>query len=471
MENKNNEGLTQLDLVVWLRRMVRGLQRWWFLTLILAVIGGLLAYRNSNSTYWPMYKAEAILSITVGDGSGTSSQYFNSEAARAAAKTFPYILQSEVMQERMRAQLDGGIQGSIQTTAMADTNLLTLTVTGSSPKGVYNTIQAVITVYPQVSQTVMGETQLMVIREPVLPTEPYNSAVSRQSGVVRGILNGALLGLFLAAVLGMLHFSVMTSDEVKKTVDLPCIAKVPKALVKRRKSGKVTGLLISNPGTDESFSEAFRLLRLRLLREMNTPEEKVILFTSSMPSEGKSSVAVNTALALAREGKRVLLIDADLRNPSVKSVMGLNSRSDGLGELLSNASKEIKFYRYKETSLFLFAGDQPIKDPTALLQYERLSTLFQALRPMFEYIVVDTPPSCMMADATALCRHADKVVYVVREDWVSKNQIRDGVLALSNSGVKLCGFVMNSVTHTSGSRYGYGYGTRHGYGKRKKEEV
>lgn len=469
MENKNNEELAKLDLTVWLRRIVRGLRQWWFLALILAVAAGVWSYFGNTQTYHPMYKTEAILSISVSDGTG-SSQYYNTEAARVAAKTFPHVLQSEVMRERMREQLDGSPQGSIQTSLVTDTNLLTLTVTGSSPEIVYNTIQAVIIVYPQVSQMVIGDTQLTVVREPELPTEPYNT-VFPQRIMWNSVLQGAVLGLVIAAVLGLLRTSVMTSEDVKKAVNLTCLTKVPRVAVKRRKSGKTTGLLISNPGVDPGFSEAFRLLRLRLQREMTGPSDKVILFTSSMPSEGKSSVAANTALSFAREGKRVLLVDADLRNPSVKAVLNLKGKSVGLGECLTNSSKEIKFHRYGDTNLFLFAGDHAIKDPTSLLQYNKLSNLFQALRPMFDYIIVDTPPSCMMADATVLCRHADKVVYVVREDWVSKNQIREGVQALSNSGARITGFVLNSVTQTANAQYGYGYGygSKYGYGKTKRE--
>lgn len=150
------------------------------------------------------------------------------------------------------------------------------------------------------------------------------------------------------------------------------------------------------------------------------------MVTSSIPSEGKSSVSVNLALSLAREGKKVLLIDGDLRGPSDKALLGLTKPSDGLGQCLSGSLGQVHFLRYEDTSLYVFAGSEPIHTPMNLLQYDKLEALMNTLRPMFDYIVLDTPPCAMMADALALSRHVDRVIYVIREDFAATTQIFEG---------------------------------------------
>lgn len=450
-----------MDLTRAAGKMLRSLAKLWFIPLILAVIGGGLQFYSAATSFVPQYRTEAVLRVAVGDSEGYSS-YYDNTAAQNAAAVFPYLLSSDVMQEQLRAQLGGAVRGNITSSRMSDSSLMTIAVTGTDPQAIYNTLEAVLVVYPQVSQRVSGDIQLVVVREPSVPTQPYNT-LSWKRATATGAVTWGGVGLVLVLVLGLLGTTATSSRDVKEQVNLPCLAKVPKVALKQRKNSLTTGLLITKENMDPGFREAFRQLRHRLLRDMNANEEKVLLFTSSVPSEGKTSVAANTALAIAQTGKRVLLVDGDLRNPSIKTALGLTQDSVGLGQCLLNASQEVTFRRFEDTSLFLFAGDQPIANPSRLLHHDRLRRIFDSLRPMFDYIVVDTPPCCMMADASALCRHGDRLVYVIREDYATRSQIRDGVSSLCNTGIHPCGFVFNQATDTKSSHYGYGYG--YGYEK------
>ena len=152
----------------------------------------------------------------------------------------------------------------------------------------------------------------------------------------------------------------------------------------------------------------------------------------------------------------MLLMDGDLRNPSIKPLLGINQESKGLGDYLSGEATNIKFYRYEETSLYVFAGDKPNPNPSPLLQHSKLKVVFKSLRPMFDYIIVDTPPCCTMGDAGILSRHADKVVYVIREDYATTRQVRDGIKSLSAADARICGFVLNMTSQHSSKGYGYG---------------
>lgn len=469
METTRNEELAPIDLMGAVKAILRAFKRLWWLVLVLAALSGGGSYYSSVWAYRPMYTTSAVLSVSVDSTGQSFSYYYDSIAAEQVVETFPYILNSEVMNERLRQTLGGSLGGSIRAESVADTNLFELIATSSDPQKAYDLVQAVIAVYPQVSASIIGDTQLKIIQDASIPTEAYNR-LSWKRSALSGAIKGAMAGLVLVAVCALLRTTVGTADGVKKLVNLSCLSQIPRVSLKARKSSSKAGLLINREYTDAGFREAFHLLRTRLLRSL-AKGDKVILFTSSIPAEGKSSIAVNTALSLARDGKKVLLVDGDLRHPSVKALLGLTNESAGLGECLMSDRKEIKFYRYQNTSLYVFAGDVAVKNPTPLFQHGKLRTIFQSLRPMFDYIILDTPPSCMMADATALARHVDKVVYVIREDFATKNQIREGIQALS-SEAEICGFVMNmTIRHASGSYgygYGYGYGHGYGYGKSKK---
>lgn len=466
MEQMKQETPEKIDLFPIFRNLWKQFQRRWWIILLLAALGGGLRYWQSVRSYQPMYQSEAIFSVRV-DYSGSMdlnsySYYYDNDAAQLAAETFPYLLNSDVMTERLLTVLDADyLNGSIEATAIPGTNFFSLTVKSSSPRDAYAIAQAVLEVYPQVSRLVIGDTQMTVSQEPVLAEAPYNSPGWKRS-TLTGALAGTVAGGLILLVLALMNPTVSTEKDIKQVVNLDCLAQIPNVRRKRRSRNAQDGLLITNQEADSAFNEAFRLLRLKILRLLKTPDEKVLLFTSSLPSEGKSSLAANTALALAKDGKRVLLIDGDLRAQSLKSLMGISAASHGLGYHLKHRSSIPQFLQYRDTSLYLLAGDDIFRSPIPLLKHDRLSGLMNWFRTQFDYILIDTPPCAMMADATVLSRHADQVIYVIREDFASRAQILDGVQTLSGSGASICGFVMNRVTGSGNTHYGYGYG--YGYG-------
>lgn len=471
-QQKNNEEYLYIDLYTLPRKVLPVLRRLWAVLLALTVLGGGLMYWLSMRTYTPLYRSEAMFSVSINYSGDTDlsgySYYYDKAAAQVVADTFPYLLESEFMLEMLRQQLGSEIiNGAISSTSMAETNLISLTVTSPDPQSAFDIIKAVMDIYPRVSRRVVGETQLVVTREPLLPLSPFNSPNwTRNTALGAGA--GFLLGAGLILLLALGRSTALSTDDVKRTVNLPCLSRVPNVKLKQRKNSTANSLLVTRQGSDSAFNESFRLLRLKLLRTLQE-NDRVILFTSTVPAEGKSSLAVNTALTLAKDNKKVLLVDADLRGPSIKALLNMAEPSDGLGEFLSGKLSCVEFLRYENTSLYVFSGDEAIANPSPLFQRKHLAAFIQTVRPMFDYILLDTPPCAMMADAAALSVHADKVVYVIREDFAATGQIFDGVQSLSGIGADICGFVFNRSSAIHGSGYGYGYGYGHyGYGYKKR---
>ena len=468
-EQVSAQNLIGYDLGVLLGHVWRYFRRLWALLLAIVLLCGGFMYYRTVSSYRALYRAEAVISVSVAYNSTTDimsySYYYDNAAAEMVEATFPYILQTDVMKEKLLQELNTDyINGTISATSMESTNIFVLSVTSSNPSDAYTILRAVMTVYPQVSGPVLGETQFAVSKEPELPTQPCNE-LSWKRPVAIGICGGVCISALILFVLAMARRTVVRADDVMKLVNLRCLARIPTTKRKRRSAENGGGLLTANLSADSAFTESFRLFKLHLLRALE-PDDKVILFTSSVPSEGKSTIAANTALALAKDGKKVLLIDGDLRGQSIKETLNIHKDSLGLSSFLSGVSDSYKFLRYPDSSLYIFAGDDNVASPLPLLKNGKMERMFDTLRTMVDYIVVDTPPSNMMADAGVLSRYADKVVYVIRRDCATRAQIQDGIQSLAAADAKFAGFVFNHE-HAGGSKYGYGYGYgKYGYGSK-----
>ncbi len=471
METVKQEDLVRIDLWIILRRLLPSLRRFWIVIPVLMILFGGSTYLRTVRSYRPMYRSEAMFTVSLSAESGTDiasySYYYDQRAAEQLVEAFPHILKTQLTRELICQELGTThINGTISSRSMANTNCFVLSVTSSSAQDAYDILNAVMTVYPQVSNKVVGQTQMRVIREPLLPTEPYTT-LTWKNQVATSALLGAALGFALLLLPTLLRRTVVRASDVKELVNLSCLAQIPTVRQKKRKTGNEASLLISQMESDSPFCEAHRLLRLKLLRQLEA-DDKVLMVTSSIPGEGKSTLSANLALLLSRDNKRVLLIDGDLRNPSIKKILRITTPSLGLDEYFTNPDTPVKFLRYGSNSLYLLAGDNAVASPTAMLQSKTVQAFLQPLRDMFDYIIIDTPPCTMMADAMALGVYADQVVYTIREDYATTAQIYDGVQALSEFDASICGFVLtHSTTASSSSHYGYGYG--YGYSRYGKK--
>ena len=267
-----NTEVQPIDLSVLLRRMGRALTRLWPVCLALVVLCAALMGWRGHRSFRPMYRSDAVFSVNLSFVGGTDlsgySQYYNKSAAQQVADTFPYLLTSDRMQELLLQRLGVTyLNGVISSSAIKDTSFFVLTVESPSPQDAYDILCAVIDVYPQVNRLVLGETQLVVNQEPSLPDTPYNADPWVRSAV-KGAALGVVLALAVLIVAAALRRTVSSTGDVKRLVSLTALASIPRTAPKRRKNGPQQGLLITRMQTDSAFCEAYRLLRLKLLRQL-----------------------------------------------------------------------------------------------------------------------------------------------------------------------------------------------------------
>ena len=204
------------------------------------------------------------------------------------------------------------------------------------------------------------------------------------------------------------------------------------------------------------ISEQYRTLRTNLEFAQVGNQVKSIAITSSMPMEGKSTTSANLAYTMAQTGRNVLVVDSDLRKPTVHRTFKLNNEL-GLTTLLANP--ELKFnqvvQKSKELGLyFLPSGPMP-PNPAELIGSPQMARLMQELSDNFDMVIYDTPPVNSVTDAQIIASRVDGVILVARQNFARKELVREAKQALENVKANILGFVINNVPFEEGKGYGY----------------
>lgn len=214
-----------------------------------------------------------------------------------------------------------------------------------------------------------------------------------------------------------------------------------------------------SPGADR-----FRFLRMCLRELWNAGKLKTLLITSPLPQDGKSTIAMNLATALAEEGKRsVLLIEADLHRPTLSEQLGLEIR-EGLADCLEGSLNPFSVLRRLEPlSWYLLPAGEARSNPTELLQTEALAGILQKLSPHFDWILIDSPPVIPITDALSLARHTNATLLVAREGRTPGDAIEKAITVLGRQ--RILGIVLNAVENLDRLYSGYyGYSGYSGNG-------
>lgn len=448
----------KLDLFVLLDNILKEVRRfWWLGILLVAICAGGLAVRQHLS-YTPNYTASASFTVKVANPLYASISTYNVKTAEQMATTFPYILTSGVLQERIKEHLGISSVPSIQVSASSGSNLLTLSVTSTDPQLSYDVLNAVITYYPEIAEFVVGSTVLVLLDESGIPTQPANSE-GLAGAAKKGALLGAALWAALIVVLAALKNTIHNEDELKQILNSPCLGQIPTV----KPEGGNDYPLFHHYRNTSGFAESVRLLRLHLEKKMTEASAQVLLVSSAIPGEGKTTVSINLAAALAKARKKVLLIDCDLRNPSVANALGVHSEHTLADFLKGDVSIKNLMYPTTVENLMIISSNNIAENDIHLLSNSTMSQLIQASRKFFDYVILDTPPCSLLADAAEVATLADCGLLVIRQSFASRDQILEGVQHLGDCELPIIGCVLNCMNRGFSSGYGYKYGYDYSY--------
>lgn len=302
------------------------------------------------------------------------------------------------------------------------------------------------------------ENNISVIEHARVPGAPFRPNMSRS--LLLGLAMGVAVGLGLALMLEFLDRTIRTIEDIERLVDRPVLGMIP--LVKMRKAGsmrrKRRPKIVEQPEqsishfsavhTSSAVSESFRSLRTSLNFSTAQGMPRMLMITSSMVGEGKTTSAINLATVLAQNGSRVLLIDADLRKPRVHREFN-RPRSPGLTNRIAafeaKGDEESAICPTHVPDLFIMPAGSSTPNPAELLSSQRLTKILESCRRLFDHIVIDAPPILGLADSLILSRRVDGVVLVVKAEETTRENFKISMKRLGQVQAPVLGIVLNAV--------------------------
>ena len=422
-ERIDNETVQQIDLI----SMLKDIGREWMTILLLAIAAALFADIWICATYQPEYRTSTTFVVTAKGMNNNIYQNLNS--TKELASQFTEILGSNVLKKKVAQDL-GMNNLNVETSVdlVPETNLITLSVKAGTAAESYRVLQSVMENYNTVSDYAIKNVIIETIQQPSVAMAPINPLDEKRTVMkVFAVAAGCLIALL--AGISYIRDTIKNPGEVSTKLDtrlLGTIAyeKKSKALSMKRKKDYLS-MLIQNPLRSFAYVESSKMAASRVRSYMDKEDAKVLLVTSVMENEGKSTVAANLALSLAQGGSRVMLIDCDFRKPAQYKIFNVRDNEEtDLGDVLINHCRE-----------------------------------------KMDYVVIDTSPLALVADTEELAQMTDASVLVVRQDTVLTKDINDAIDILNNTRGKVLGCILNGVTsqNMAGSGH-YGYGGH--YGKR-----
>lgn len=230
-----------IDIITLLHDVLRGVKKLWWACLLLTVLCAAGSWYTAKRAYRPLYRAAA--SFTVATGSGESGGfsygfYYNTATASQLARTFPYILESELLTDGIKQALGtDSITASLSASAVEDSNLFTLTATGANAESTLNVLNAAMDCYPEAARYVLGDIKLHMLSAPSLPTTPYNIFDGKRAALT-GAAYGLLFGAGLILLYGCTRRTVRREEEIASKLRLLCLGTLPKVVFKKRSKSR-----------------------------------------------------------------------------------------------------------------------------------------------------------------------------------------------------------------------------------------
>lgn len=428
--------------------LCRDLLRNVWIILLAGCIAFMGIYIAQHSAYSPTYTSSATLAVRV--KSGTSNTISNLSVSADTAGVYAAVFQGASMKALAAENLNlDNFPGDVTAAIVSGINLLVISVTADDPELAYHLLTSILEVYPQISDAIFSDTVIDVIEAPQMPEVPSNQLSVEYCGAV--ILLAMIVQGCMIVLLSLLRETVKHEQAFDQMIEGKLLGTItherPHVPLKKRWIHKKEALLTDSAFSSLRFSEDYQKLATKLEYLKKKRNAAVFAITSVAENEGKSTITANLALALSERGYRVVVMDLDLRKPSLYKVMGYQAGlKQEFSDVLSGqiSAPDYTFLQHKK-NLFLALSKRNRRDLADRLGSDYTKELLSAIRAKADFVLIDTPPTSVSADAAALVRIADRAILIVRTDRASAADINDTIMTLSNIGGNLAGCILNDV--------------------------
>jgi capsular exopolysaccharide synthesis family protein len=452
---------------VTIAQYLRLLREQWVIVMALTMFG-LLGAGGYTAAATPIYQADTQLFVsTTGQTADLSQLSQGSTFTQQRVKSYSDLVTSPLVLQPVIDQLSlkdtpQTLAKRVTATSPLDTVLIDIQVTDPMPSRASDIANAIADQFPTLVsdlETPKGRTTSPVkvskTQSAVLPKDPVSPRVALNLAL--GLLVGLGLGVGGAIVRDGLDRTISGRTQAHQIAGAPVLGAVAD-------EPDLAGKPLITHDAFSGRAEAFRQLRTNIRFLGVDHQVSSLVVTGSVPSEGKSTTAANLAIALAQSGEQVVLIDADLRRPTIADVFGLPSGVGLTSVLLGDVPAEQALQRWRDDlPLSVLAAGQMPPNPSELIGSARMADLISTLTGQGMTVVVDSPPLLPVTDAAILARITDGALVVTRVASTRVEQLTAAVESLRTAGAPILGLVLNRVPRRGKAAQGYGYGYGYGY--------
>ena len=440
----------------------------------LILICALIGWAAAAFFVKPMYQADASLIVNSRESDVKTITADQLNSAEELANLYGIIIKSDTVLDAAIQDLDlnldyDSLAQKVSVASINNTSVMKISVKDADGEAALRILKSIVSISPKIISDMVEAGSVKVVSVPRLQKAPVSPDKLRYTAV--GAFLGAVAVCVITLLLAVSEDRIYSKREVEERLGITVMGEIPEQSQQKRRGlfQKQTHDrdVILTKNVSFSLKESIRYLRMMLTRRLPKSGTNTIIVTSAVAGEGKSCVSINLALSLASDSKRVLLMECDMRKPTICKYLGVNEPKNGMSTLLTGESVLKESILYKNGIYIIPAGSIP-DNPTELLSSERMRALMKLVQDQFDYIILDTPPSADMADAVALSAQSNGVLFVIRQGFADTRVIESACDKFRNADATILGVVLNRCgieTVSSGRRgYGYGYGSGYGYG-------
>lgn len=452
--------------------VLRAIKKHWIIEIVLfCVVVGVMAGKTFTTT--PQYSASSELlaqyASTTSSAAQTQSQSQGGSSTSSSVSLYPDLAKSD---STLQATIDNlglhcsvsELRNNVSVFVTDNSNLVYLSATSADPDQAVSILNEITKQLTKQANKLSGSTvkmSFMEIQAPVKPSAPSSPNVAANMAI--GVVAGLIIAMLGAVVREMADKAINDSSDVQSIIHEPILASVPRT---HTISNGVPAVIAKPRGR---AAEEVRRLTTNIAfvtpKELNQPN--VIIVTSSNPREGKTTVSTNMAASFAERGKSVLLIDADVRHPSVADALKMNSGVGLVSLLAGDVSAKEAIQPYWKPYLHVLPAEEQKMQSGIILGSDMMRQLIDQAAERYDYVIIDTAPMTVSNDAAVFAENGGVLVLVVGQTVAQKKSLREVVKEFKMSNTTVRGVVMNMVAVNSAGRSSYYYYEDHSEDKKK----
>lgn len=432
------------------------LQRWILIIAVMIVFGSVFDFMKTV-TYVPQYGTSMTATL-----SGGEDTFKNIDKVQSYVNTLDYLMNSNNVKSYVKKKMPISKTTYKAEVTLKQANVVKIKVTADTKREAYFSIKLLNDWYRENTERYSFPYNITVLKESKFSTKPVNP-----NSHIKNFLIGAVgSGFVLSCLFGLYFFlrdTIKSEEEVENKLDTRLYAKLPFEVKKREDARNKKAILITSLKTSFFFRESINKLRSKVEASSDKHGYKSFMITSAYENEGKSSVAANLALALAKNGRKVVLVDADFNKPAVFKIFDLDG-SKSLNKAIEGASSWRSQVVSDRSGLDLLPCSQDTLKSEILTNSKKLDEIMKELREEYDFVIVDTCPAYLLNEPMAMNELVDATLFIVRQDYATSDVINETVKRLTYVKDNVLGIVFKNVV-SEGNKGTSNYNNRYGYNK------